>query len=202
MKEVMDALFLDPNIEMPLGSSRQDRLSLRRKKIPNLMKDIDIEIQVATKAEGLDADGYLFVVPVEKDSEKDAEKDESITPVSFSKMFPAWVKEDVLKFASQRKFEVKPNTLLSFDDKEGRRVSIGLFAKHEGVFEWLTHARKVVQPACIEPKVRHLAVDLTSCKALTSRGVMRLCQPSVQRCMSSPNTRRRQPRRRQLRSPH
>jgi leucyl aminopeptidase len=147
------------------------------------MKDIDIEIQVATKAEGLDADGYLFVVPVEKDSEKDtekdsekdsekdAEKDESITPVSFSKMFPAWVKEDVLKFASQRKFEAKPNTLLCFDDKEGRRVSIGLFAKHEGVFEWLTHARKVVQSACIEPKVRHLAVDLTSCKALTSRGV-------------------------------
>ena len=120
------------------------------------MKPIDFEIQMATGDEGLKADGWIFVLPVEGE--------DALAKATLLKALPAWLKQDYTAIADKRKFSAKAGSALSFDASPVLRKSMVCFEADGGMFQWLTSSRKCLSAAVFEPKVKHLAIDLRAAK--------------------------------------
>lgn len=122
------------------------------------MTDIDFGIQIATKDEGLKADGWMFILPIEGE--------EALPESVFAKSLPTWLKSELLAVAHKRKFSAKPGTSLSFDASPTVRKTLVCIDAAAGMFQWLTTARKCLPAAVLDVHVQHLAIDLRGAKEL------------------------------------
>ncbi len=116
------------------------------------MKDIDFEIAIATKEEGLKADGWMFVLPIEGE--------EALSDAALNKALPSWLKADFSAIAKKRKFSAKACSSISFDASLEMRKSLVCVDAGAGMFQWLTTARKCLSSAAFDAKVKHFVIDL------------------------------------------
>lgn len=117
------------------------------------MKPFSLDVEVVTSAHDIESDGAMIVLP--------AEGKDSLKPDAVAKMLPAWLKSDYVAVAKKRKFNAKAGSSLFFDAPNGKRVSLLCIDLKSAVFEMLTLARKSVDAAVFDARVRKLVVDLT-----------------------------------------
>jgi leucyl aminopeptidase len=116
------------------------------------MKLVSLKVDVSTSINDMNADGMLFVIPVEGD--------EGVKLDAILGKLPAWLKSDFSSVARKRGFEPKQGASLSFDAPDGTRKTLLCVDAKAGVFECLAAARKVLDAAAFDVKVERLAVDL------------------------------------------
>ena len=117
------------------------------------MKPISLEVDVSTSINDMNADGMLFVLPLDG---KDSLKVDAVL-----NKLPAWLKTDFSSVARKRGFETKQGSSLSFDAPDGTRKTLLCVDSKASVFEYLVAARKVLDGAAFDVKVKRLAVDLS-----------------------------------------
>jgi leucyl aminopeptidase len=123
------------------------------------MKAINLGVSVSTSISGRDSDGFLCVIGVDG---KNHSKLESMTA-----KLPAWLKQEFIQLAKKRDFKPKAGGFLAFDSTEGVRKTLMLVDSKASKFELLSAARKVIEPAVFDAKVKNLTVDLSQVGALS-----------------------------------
>jgi len=123
------------------------------------MKSINLGVSVSTVVSAQKADGFLCVIGVDS---KNHSKLESITG-----KLPEWLKQEFTQLAKKRDFKPKSGSFLAFDSSDGVRKTLLLVDSKAGKFELLSAARKVIEPAVFEAKVKSLTVDLSQVGALS-----------------------------------
>ena len=122
------------------------------------MKAISLDVAVSTSVNDINADGMMFVVQVEG---KETVKFEAL-----ANKLPTWLKSDLLPIVKKRNFKPKAGGHLSFDAPDGVRKTLLCVDSKAGMFELLAAARKVIDTACFDAKVKRLAVDLSQAGAM------------------------------------
>lgn len=80
---------------------------------------------------------------------------------------PAWIKSEFTQLAKKRDFKPKAGSFLAFDAADGARKTLLVIDSKASKFELLTTARKIIEPAVFDAKVKNLAVDLSGVGALS-----------------------------------
>ena len=111
-----------------------------------------VELRVIDSVNEMNADGILFVCPVDA---KDPPKLEMAI-----KKWPKWISDDVAALARKRKTEPKSGTFIAVDGSDGLRKTVLFLDKDIKPFEALSAFRKCVDAAIFEAKVSRLVVDL------------------------------------------
>jgi len=123
------------------------------------MKALSLSVSVSTSVNDMNADGMLCVVPVDGKSE--------IKMEALTAKLPTWLKGELLPLAKKRDFKPKAGNFLAFDGADGVRKTLLCVDAKAGMFELLVAARKVVDTAVFDAKVKRLVIDLSHAGAMS-----------------------------------
>lgn len=117
------------------------------------MKPVSLEVEVVGSVSNARADAMMLLLALDaKESQK---------PDQVAKNLPAWIKSDFLALAQKRKYNAKAGSAFIFDAPDGLRKSLLCIDSKSSLFEMLTIARKNIDAAIFDAKVKSLVVDLS-----------------------------------------
>lgn len=123
------------------------------------MKTISVSVSVSNAVNAARSDGLLYVCGVDG---KHQTKLETIVA-----KLPPWLKSEFIQFSKKREFKPKAGQFLAFDGADGIRKTLLLVDSRATKFELLGTARKVMDSAVFDAKVKHLGIDLLNIGALS-----------------------------------
>ena len=123
------------------------------------MKAISLDVSVSTSVDGLHADGLLCILVLDGKNQPKLEQ--------FVSKLPSWLKSDFERVAKKRDFKPKAGSSIAFDGSDGVRKTLLIVDTKASMYEMLVAARKVIDGAVFDAKVKHVAVDLIQAGALS-----------------------------------